>query len=87
VSGTQLLNNIVKTTLPGLTREQQRFRPPTASYQYNLFKDNNNNGRQRRTRDLHQRNAHQRFLTNVIIDANTFSNNRGGNNTTHLERR
>jgi hypothetical protein len=84
VSGTQLRNNIVQNNVAGVFLANSSATDPCI-IQNNLFKNNNNAGRQGGRGIYTNGSLTNGLLTNVIIDSNTFTGNRGGSGTTTLE--
>jgi hypothetical protein len=84
VSGTQLRNNIVQYNVAGVFLANSSA-SDACIIQNNLFKNNNNAGRQGGRGIYTNGSLTNGFLTNVIIDSNTFTGNRGGSGTTSLE--
>jgi regulation of enolase protein 1 (concanavalin A-like superfamily)/nitrous oxidase accessory protein NosD len=83
-SGTQILNNIVQNNVAGLFLANSSS-TNAALIRHNVFRSNNNDGTNGGRAIYTDGGITGGTLRNVTIDANTFSNNRGGNYTTYLE--
>ena len=84
VHGTQVLNNIIQNNVAGVYLANSSSTDP-AVFQHNVFQSNNNNGANGGRGIYTDGSLTNGYLTDVIIDANTFTNNRGGSGTTGLE--
>src|SRR5205823_274398 len=82
--GTRFLNNIVQNNVAGLFLANSST-ANAAVIQYNVFKNNNNAGANGGRGIYTDGGLSGGNLTNVTIDSNTFTNNRGGSGTTGLE--
>ena len=84
VSGTHILDNIVQNNVAGLFLANASS-TDAAVIQHNLFQNNNNAGVNGGRGIYTDGDIAGATLTNVTIDANTFTGNRGGSGTTGLE--
>lgn len=84
VAGTHILNNIVQNNVAGLFLASASS-TDAALIQYNLFQNNNNAGTDGGRGIYTDAPIFGKLLTNVTIDSNTFTGNRGGSGTTGLE--
>ena len=84
ISGTRILNNIVKNNVAGVFVANNSDSNP-AVFQYNLFRDNNNAGPNGGRAIYTDGGISGGMLRGVVIDNNTFINNRGSSGTTSLE--
>ena len=82
--GTHVFNNIVQNNVSGLFLANNSGSDP-AVIQYNVFKNNNNNGADGGRGIYTDGGIAGGNLTNVTIDSNFFYNNHGGSGTTGLE--
>ncbi len=84
VAGTQLRNNIIQNNVAGVFLANSSA-TDACLIQNNLFKNNNNAGVDGGRGIYTDGGLTNGFLTNVIIDSNTFTGNRGSTGTTTLE--
>ena len=84
ISGTRVINNIVQNNVAGLFLANASSTVP-AVIQYNLFKNNNNAGPNGGRGIYTDGGISGGNITNVSIDNNTFTGNRGSTGTTGLE--
>jgi hypothetical protein len=84
ISGTHVLNNIVQNNVSGLFLANASA-TDAAVIQHNVFRNNNTAGTNGGRGIYSDETLSGGLLTNVTIDANMFTNNRGGNGTTGLE--
>jgi hypothetical protein len=84
VAGTQLRNNVIQNNVAGVFLANSSA-TDACLIQNNLFKNNNNAGVDGGRGIYTDGGLTNGFLTNVIIDSNTFTGNRGSTGTTTLE--
>ena len=84
VSGTTIVNDLVQNNVSGLFLSNASASNP-ATIRHNVFKGNNNAGTNGGRGIYTDQSISGGTLTNVVIDANSFVNNRGGTSTTTLE--
>ena len=84
VAGTHIVNNIIQNNVAGVFLANSSASDP-AVFQHNLFQNNNNAGANGGRGIYTDGSLSGGQLTNVLIDANTFINNKGGSGTTGLE--
>ena len=84
IYGTRILNNIVQNNVAGVFLANSSATTP-ALIQYNLFKNNNNAGTNGGRAIYTDGGISGGNITNVTIDSNAFTGNRGSSGTTGLE--
>jgi len=84
IAGTHILNNIIQNNVSGLFLANSSSTDP-AVIQHNLFQNNNNAGSDGGRGIYTDGGISGGNLTNVVIDANTFTNNHGSAGTTTEE--
>ena len=84
IHGTQVLNDIIQNNVAGVYLANSSA-TDAAVFQHNIFQNNNNAGANGGRGIYTDGSLTNGFLTNVIIDANTFTNNHGSTGTTDLE--
>src|SRR5665213_2645883 len=84
ISGVHILNNIVQNNVSGMFLANASATDP-AIIQHNLFQNNNNNGANGGRGIYTDGSLFGALIQNVVIDSNTFINNRGGSGTTTAE--
>ena len=83
-AGTHILNNIVQNNVSGLFLANNSS-TDAAVIQFNVFRNNNNDGDNGGRGIYTDQSIFGSNLTNVTIDSNSFTNNFGGDGTTGLE--
>jgi nitrous oxidase accessory protein NosD len=84
IAGTHILNNIIQNNVTGVYLSNDSSTDP-AVFEHNVFTANNNPGENGGRGIYTDGSLTGGTLTNVIIDANTFTNNHGGTGTTTAE--